>query len=73
MVAWLHGGVHVVVLVERDVVQSRLRQHHLSGVVVVEPVVPLHQPIRGHFKEVLDPPPDDAVYPDVQRKCVRLQ
>jgi len=72
MVAGLHGGIHVLLLVDRNVIQSRLWQHQLSGVVVVEPVVPLDQPVGGHFEEILDPPPDDAVDPDIKRESVWL-
>ena len=73
MVSGLHGGVHVLVLVDRDVIQSGLRQHQLPSVVVVEPVVLLYQPVGGHFEEILDPPPDDAVDPDIQGESVWLQ
>lgn len=73
MVSGFRREFHVLVLVELDVFPSGLRQYHLAGVVVVEPIVLLNEVESNDLHDVLNPPPHDTVNPYVERQSVRLK
>ena len=73
MMSYFDRVLHVFVLVGCDVVHCGFWQHHLPCFVVVEPVVSLNQYVCSYFESILNPPPDYAVDPNIQSKCIWLE
>lgn len=65
-------GGHLTVFVIGNVLDRRLGQDDLSCVIDTEDIVLAQDPVASDLDSILNKPPDDAVDPDVDGKCVRL-
>jgi len=61
-----HRFAHVTHLVQLDISDSGLGQHHSTGVIIVKHIILPNEPIGQNFEEILDEEPHDAVEPDVE-------